>query len=820
MEDESLIPRAELVRRLQDLLGADGLLTDPAARRVYARDASHLELGRPLAVALPRTEQAAADVVRLCGAAAVPVVCRGSGTGLSGGAVPADGAVVLGLARLQEVAAVDDIERTALVQAGVLNEALSRRVARERLHFAPDPSSQAAATLGGNIAENAGGPHCLRHGVTLQHLRGLRWTSADGRSWSTGPSRAVRRGIDLVSLLCGSEGTLGVVTAATVNLTPEPNAGVTQLAVFPDLDDAVEAVMRLLSAGLLPVAVEIVDEAMLAAVEEAFAFGFPTDVAAAMIVEFAGCAPEVSEDAERSRSLLLDSGARDVRQAADATERGDLWKCRKKAFGAVGRLTPNYVTMDVVVPLGQLPGLVREIQQIKGRHGVEISTVFHAGDGNLHPGVHYDADFPDTTARAHAAADEIIRAALARDGSVTGEHGVGIEKLHALPWQLDAATADLTRGIKAVFDPTNRLNPGKLIPPTEAEYAPLKRRPRTIEFHWADLTVSAPADTAWAEIQSAAMDRGLWIPVGAVWHRNAEGPGLGTAGTIGEAIDDLLTGPPLVAGLSVRDTLLELWATTGSGTPFHTGAPVAKNVAGYGIGPALCGSGGVLARPDGATFLLRPIPERLALWQYVPAGPVSVNGPVLAQLLDLLTRWSLGPGAPICILETTGDQQVAQLSIIAAGRDRQWDLNRLEQEINAVLTAGGLSLAAKIAVPFDHCAELLAGELLPSWVLGSPDWSVLERCVDSLSDTRPLLPARCRRLIWQAAPTVVWSPDAAPDEPDPAWLADAIWRHGRPTALPEPGSRVPRRLLADLKNLFDPATTLPAPSWLKGPGDV
>ncbi|MBM4129925.1 FAD-binding protein, partial [bacterium] len=406
-----------LIARLRQALGAAAVRTDASALSVHARDASHLDWGRPLAVALPATAGEAARVVALCAAAGVPVVPRGAGTGLSGGAVPPDGAVVLVATRLRELGAVDVACGAVRAGPGVLNAVVSRHAAPHGLHFAPDPSSQAASTIGGNIAENAGGPHCLSVGVTAHHLRALSWCDAEGRAWDTGPPVALQRGLDLRSLLCGSEGTLGVVTGAWLQLVPPPRSEQTLLAAFPALDAATEAVPQLLQAGLLPAAVEIIDQAMVWTVEAAFGLGLPGDVEAVAIVELAGETEAADRQAARAEELLRAAGARTVRRAADADERAALWQCRKRAFGAVGRLSPNYVSMDVVVPLGELPGLVAEIRRVRERHGVRIATAFHAGDGNLHPAVHYDERRAGDAERAHAAADDIIRAALARRGS-------------------------------------------------------------------------------------------------------------------------------------------------------------------------------------------------------------------------------------------------------------------------------------------------------------------------------------------------------------------------------------------------------------------
>ena len=782
-EEGTLLHDRQLLDTLRDILGPDGLLDDAAARTVYARDASHLLLGRPLAVALPRDADQVAQVVVTCAGARVPVVCRGAGTGLSGGAVPPEGALVLSLARLNHLDPLDAVAATVRVGAGVLNEQVSRQARPAGLHFAPDPSSQMAATIGGNIAENAGGPHCLRHGVTLQHLHRLEWVDAAGRTWSTDQAATAGRGIDLVALLCGSEGTLGVVTAADLSLLPDPPAVATLLAVYDHLDQATGAVVRLLGAGLLPVAVEMVDRAMLVAVEAAFAFGFPTDCDAVMIAEFAGGAEEVAEDGDRARALLLEAGAREVTLAADDAERARLWMCRKKAFGAVGRLAPRYVTMDVVVPLGRLPRLIADIQTIKAAHRVDVATTFHAGDGNLHPGVHYDDRDPDATVRAHAAADAIIRRALELGGSVTGEHGVGIEKLHVLPWQIDREAARLMAGIKGRFDPEGLLNPGKVLPGPDAEWADVPPVPLEVRFAWEDLTVTVPAGSDLAAVQSEALDRGFWIPVGGV--RGGECPGLGTLGRAGTLVDEVFCGPPLVGGTPVRDTVLELWAEDGTGRLFHIGAPVFKNVAGYDLTHLLVGSGGVLARPHAVTFKLAPVPQRLAI-----RGLVGDPAQLVSRLAPLLRERPPGSGAPTVV----ADADSRRLWVLVAGRHRSWDLGawleRLEVVGPVVHRADG-ELSAT--------AELLDAAQVPAWALGSADWTVHR------SDAPPIF----ARWIRSATPLRFWIPEALAGDG-----ADVVWRDGESTPLPSPPSDVPLALLRELKDLFDPDGVLATPRWL------
>ncbi|MCB1185220.1 FAD-binding protein [bacterium] len=782
-------------------LARGGLLTDAAARRVYARDASHMTLGEPVAVALPSDADEVAAVVRACIAAGVPLVARGAGTGLSGGAVPPEGAVVLATGRLNRIGQANLVWPGIRVEPGVLNEQVSRAAAGRALHFAPDPSSQSASAIGGNIAENAGGPHCLRHGVTLQHLRRLEWVGADGRRLATGDGALGARGFDLVSLLCGSEGTLGIVTAADLKLTPDPARVGTLLAFFPALDAATRTVVDLLGAGLLPVAVEMVDQAMLEAVEQAFAFGFPTDVEAAMIVEFGDDAEAVAEDTARARELLLAGGAHEVRLAADAAERAELWKCRKKAFGAVGRLAPNYVTMDVVVPLGELPDLVAEIQRIKARHGVEIATAFHAGDGNLHPGVHYDDRDPESGRAAHAAADEIIADAIRRGGSATGEHGVGIEKLHALPWQMDAVTARLHHRIARAWDPQGLLNPGKLLPDPAAEYAAMPPVPAVVASARRDMTITAPAAARLSEVQAAAAADGLWLPVGLPGPSG--GAGLGGDPTIGDLVDHLATGPLLLAGASTRDLLLAGWFGTAADTAFRSGAPVFKNVAGYGLHHALCGAGGVWAATLGATFALRPRPEAVRGLTVVPGDAPDAT---LAVLWGWLRGCGGGTAGATAVVEADGETR-----ILLPGRDRPWDLARKTAALEAAVAPHGGRVREEGQVAFAEAAELAAA-FLPGWALSGPDWWA----IDPLPATAEAAPPGGGRLVFLAGPGRFWSPDVP--TPRRGWANDHVIAGGVVSPLPEPAAGVPRDLLAALQEIFDPDGLRAVPDWLAAAG--
>jgi glycolate oxidase len=791
----------DLISTLRRLLGKDGVLDDAASRSVYARDASHLTLGRPLCVCLPATAEQARRVVAACVEHGVNWVARGAGTGLAGGALPPAGAVVIATSRLSRLDPVDPAGRRVRAEAGVRNEDVSRGALPHGLHFAPDPSSQAAATIGGNVAANAGGPHCLKVGVTVQHLLRLDWIDPRGRAWSTGRGHGLERGIGLLPLLAGSEGTLGLVTSADLALLPTAAATTTLLAVFPRLGDATAAVVTLLSAGLLPDAVEIVDREMLAAVEAAFQFGFPTDVDAIMVCEFSGAVEAAGEDAERATTLLREGGAREVRRAVDADERLALWRCRKKAFGAVGRIAPAYVSMDVVVPLGQLPDFVRDVAAIRAEHGVCIATAFHAGDGNLHPGVHYDDRDPRSVQRAHAAADAIVRRALALGGSATGEHGIGVEKRHLVHEQLDAVSARLQREIKALFDPRGLCNPDKKLPLPQAVCAPSPRVPTAVDFRWRSLTVTAPAATPLAVLQAEALARGLWIPLGAALPWGPGGPGLGRAPTVGEAVSLGVTGPSLLGSSRVADVLVELWAATGDGEIFHTGAPVAKNVAGYDLAHLICGDGGMLARPLAATFLLRPAPASFARWTWAftsrPDQP-DAHAALVARL-----HRSASPAV------TMIDEPRGQFAVFAAGRDRAWDLGRLGEWLETWATPRGFGRPTVEVRPGRDLADpdCLAG--LPAWVGGAPDWNLL-----TTPRSGPGWP-RLARGLWQSRPEAIWVPGGDLEAPG-GWFADPVFRDGRATLPPRPGADVPLDLLVGLKRILDPALGLPTAAWLDG----
>jgi glycolate oxidase len=455
---------AEVMAGLADLVGADGLITRAAETRVYECDGWTLEKRVPDVVVLPRTPAEVAAVLRLLHRHAIPFVPRGAGTGLSGGALPLEAPVMICTSRLNRIVEIDLVNRRAVVEAGVVNLAVTRAVAAHRLFYAPDPSSQSACTIGGNVAENSGGPHTLKYGVTTNHVLGLELVLPDGEVVQLGGAVEDVPGYDLRGLVIGAEGTMGLVTQATLRLTREPEGVRTLLAVFESVDDACAAVSSIIAAGIIPAALELMDQLIVAAVEAAFHVGFPTDAGAVLIIELDGPVAELDAQAAASQAHCRAARARDVRLARDDAERALLWKSRKRAFGAVGRLAPNYCTQDGVVPRTKVPDILRAIAAIATRHQLRIANVFHAGDGNIHPILLYDERDADEVRRVIAAGHEILRACVDLGGSITGEHGIGVEKIQELPLLFSPTDLLVMRQLRAAFDAEGRSNPGKIFP--------------------------------------------------------------------------------------------------------------------------------------------------------------------------------------------------------------------------------------------------------------------------------------------------------------------------------------------------------------------
>ncbi len=420
--------------------------------------------GTPSVVVFPRTTEQVSQIVRLAGRAGVSITARGAGTGLSGGAISRDGGIVLGFSRMNRILEVDVPNLRAVVEPGVVNAELSAAVALHGLYYAPDPSSQKASTIGGNVAENSGGPHTLAYGVTVNHVTGLQMVLSDGRVAQFGGKAGEAPGYDMVGFMVGTEGTVGIATRITVKLTRLPEAVVTMLGVFATTDDAANTIVALTSAGVTPAALEMIDGWTLKTVEEATHAGYPVDAGAVLLIEVDGLREAVAEQAEVVRDVCRAQGAREVRTAKDERERQLLWKGRKEAFGALGRLAPSYYTQDGVVPRTKIPGTLRYIQEVSSKYGMRIGNVFHAGDGNMHPCVLFDPRDQDQVQRTRAAATEIMEYCIGAGGSITGEHGVGMEKNDLMNRLFTAEDLEIMARLRHAFDPRWTLNPHKVFP--------------------------------------------------------------------------------------------------------------------------------------------------------------------------------------------------------------------------------------------------------------------------------------------------------------------------------------------------------------------
>jgi glycolate oxidase subunit GlcD len=453
-----------LVSALEAIVGAKWVRRRHGELVAYDADGLPGYRATPSLAVFPGTREETVRVVRALADENVPFVPRGAGTGLSGGSL-ADGVVLLGLNRLTRIIEIDAANRIAHVEPGVVNAKLSRAVAPFGLHYAPDPSSQTVCTIGGNVAENAGGPHCLKYGVTLNHVAALDIVLPNGKAMRLGSPFGETDGYDLLGVFIGSEGCFGVATDVWVRLVPLPQAVRTLLADFPSVDAAARAVSKIIATGIVPAALEMMDNATIRAVEASiYAAGYPIDAAAILLCEVDGLVEGLDDDVDAITRCCTSSGARGVRVATTVEERTRLWQGRKKAFGAMGRIAPALVVQDAVVPRTRLPETLAQIAEIGSRHRVRVCNVFHAGDGNLHPNIPYDAADPDESQRVHAAMSEIMNACIAAGGTITGEHGVGLDKLPYMESLFDASTLAMMCAVRTAFDPDRRANPGKVVP--------------------------------------------------------------------------------------------------------------------------------------------------------------------------------------------------------------------------------------------------------------------------------------------------------------------------------------------------------------------
>jgi glycolate oxidase len=456
---------SRLIREFEQLLGPRSVLHEPEHLALYEYDGA-LDRGRPDLVVFPTTTEHVSAIVRVANREKMPFHARGAGTGLSGGAIADQGGIMVAMARMKKIE-IDAPNLRARVQPGVVNYDLSIAAQPYGLYFVPDPSSQKACTIGGNIAENSGGPHCLAYGVTTNHVLGLEVVLPDGEVIQTGGAALDQPGYDLTGIIVGSEGTLGIVTKAIVKLTPISEAVKTLLAVFPSIETASNAVSAVIAAGNVPAAIEMMDNTAIIAVEAAKQAGYPTDAGAVLLIDVEGVREGLEELVAQISEICRREGAYEIRVPQTEQEREKLWSGRKGAFGAMGRLAPSYYVQDGVVPRSKLPDVLRRIGEIATKYELRIANVFHAGDGNLHPLILFDDRDEEMTARTIQAGNEIIAACLEMGGSITGEHGVGIEKRELLGLQFSETDLQTMGRIKNVFNPQNLLNPCKVFPATK-----------------------------------------------------------------------------------------------------------------------------------------------------------------------------------------------------------------------------------------------------------------------------------------------------------------------------------------------------------------
>ncbi len=456
-----------LVQDLQAICGKDAVLHRPEELMLYEYDAG-VDRGTPHAVVFPSTTQHVSAIMALATSAGISVVPRGAGTGISGGAIARDKAIIVGFSRMNKIIEIDVANRRAVVQPGVINLDLTVAATRQGFCFAPDPSSQRACTIGGNVAENAGGPHTLAHGVTVNHVTGLEVVLPSGRIVNLGGKVGPGTGYDLTGFFVGSEGTLGIATQITVKLTKLPETVATFLAIYNTIEDAANTVVALTAAGITPSALEMLDGWTLRAVEEATHAGYPMDSGAVLLIELEGMREMVEEQALDLADICTEIGARELRRARDEKERQLLWSGRKNAFGAIGRLSPSYYVQDGVIPRTRIPETLRFIEGVGKKYGLTIGNIFHAGDGNLHPLILFDTRDAAQTQRTLAAGRDILEFCVSVGGSITGEHGVGMEKMEMMSFMFTDDDLDTMTSVRNAFNPNSTLNPQKVLPTTRS----------------------------------------------------------------------------------------------------------------------------------------------------------------------------------------------------------------------------------------------------------------------------------------------------------------------------------------------------------------
>jgi len=461
------VNKETLINQLAEIVGPEYVLHSEVDLTLYGYDA-FLVTALPEAVVVPSSTEEVSRVAALAHELGLPLVGRGSATSLSGGPVPIEGGIVAHFSRLNRILDIDPVNRVAVVEPGVITLDLQTEVAAYGLQYAPDPASQKVSTLGGNVGENSGGPHCLKYGVTANHVLGLELVLADGAVITLGPGFDWP-GYDLTGLVVGSEGTLGLATKLYLRLIPQPEAVKTLLAVYDSIPEAGNTVSAIIAEGIVPATLEMMDKLVIKAVEESIKAGYPLDAEAVLIIELDGLADGLESQAERIMKICRANNVREVRAAADEAERAQLWAGRKGAFGAVSRLRPNYMVCDGTVPRTMLPKVLAQVLEIGREYDLAIGNVFHAGDGNLHPLILFDARNEEEKAKVMIAASKILKACVEAGGTISGEHGIGLEKLKEMPLVFSETEIEAMRAVKEVFDPQGLLNPGKVLPPACGE---------------------------------------------------------------------------------------------------------------------------------------------------------------------------------------------------------------------------------------------------------------------------------------------------------------------------------------------------------------
>jgi glycolate oxidase len=473
----------QIIAELRSIVGPDGVFDQYEQLRTYESDGLTSYRVVPALVVLPTTTEQVQAVVRVCYREKIPFVPRGSGTGLSGGALPVEGGIVIGLSRMRQILEVDIPNQRVVVQPGVINLWITQRVAPDGYYYAPDPSSHQVCSIGGNISENSGGAHCLKYGFTVNHVLGMEVVLPDGELVQLGGYTLDAPGYDLTGVMVGSEGTLGIATKIILRIVRKPEAVQTGMATFANTDAAGEAVSGIIAAGIVPAAVEMMDKLAIKACEEAVHAGYPLDVGAILLVELDGPRAEVVEQQKQVEAICRQAGAIEWRLARDDEERMLMWKGRKAAFAAMGRISPNYIVQDGVIPRTALPEVLREIEELSSRYGLRVANVFHAGDGNLHPLVLYDQRDEGAEHRAEELAGAIIRSCVAHGGSITGEHGVGVDKRAYMAVMFNEADMATHQLIRCAFNPTHLCNPNKVYPtPRLCGEVPGPYRPHPLEL--------------------------------------------------------------------------------------------------------------------------------------------------------------------------------------------------------------------------------------------------------------------------------------------------------------------------------------------------